>query len=463
MEALQKQQTDQRMGLPHRRSGLPRLLGQLWGSTTFGDILAAARYVIDRKALVQGPAIEVYERAFARQVGTSHGITFSSGRLAFYSILQALGIGDGDEVLMQVPTHIVVANAVRYVGATPVYIDCDLDTYNMDLVQAEARVTERTRVLLIQHTFGIPADMDTAVDLARRHNLILIEDCVHALGATYRGRPVGSFGRAAFFSTEETKIISSTMGGMAVTNDSDLAASLRDYQQACDWPKPELAARYLVKLIVYHLFAHPWIHPYTRNIYMRLRKNPSNHLAPGATSPVEMTGKLPRGGELPDYYNLRMSNGQAVVALRQLRRLEKNLAHRRSKAELYRRWLSEFGFHVPTPPPHSNPSWVRFPVWVEDRPDAMQKARPHVILGQWFNTVLEESTSPEAGDYRWGTCPRAEAAAIHLVNVPTHQRVTRGDVEAIVAALCDTPHGKPDLNSEPLEETQSMTREGFMS
>src|SRR5207248_6324325 len=109
-------------------------------------------------------------------------------------------------------------NAIRYTGAKPVYVDCQLNTYNMDLKEAEQRITSRTRALVLQHTFGIPVDLDAALDLTRRYKLDLIEDCVHALGATYDGRQVGSFGRAAFFSTEETKTISTTMGGMAVTD-----------------------------------------------------------------------------------------------------------------------------------------------------------------------------------------------------------------------------------------------------
>ncbi len=209
---------------------LPRLLGLLWGTTNRQDILLAARFILKQGSLVQGPAIAGYEQEFARRVGVRHAVSFSSGRLALYGLLRTLGISTGDEVLLQVPTHIVVANAIRYVGAKPVFVDCDLATYNMDLDLAEEQITPRSRVLLLQHTFGIPAEPDKALDIARRHNLILIEDCVHALGGVYQGKSLGSFGRAAFFSTEETKIISSTMGGMAVTDDDALAASLRRFQ-----------------------------------------------------------------------------------------------------------------------------------------------------------------------------------------------------------------------------------------
>lgn len=112
-------------------------------------------------------------------------------------------------------------------------MDCTLDNYNMDMEAAEKKITQRTKVLLVQHTFGIPVDMKAALALARRHGLVVIEDCVHALGARYDGKMIGSFGKAAFFSTEETKTISTTMGGMVVTDDPDLAIKIREFQENC--------------------------------------------------------------------------------------------------------------------------------------------------------------------------------------------------------------------------------------
>lgn len=412
-----------------RGARVPRLVAQLWGTTTLADCLVALRYLAAPRRRVRGPAIAEYERAFARQVGVRHAYSFSSGRVALYGLLRVLEIGHGDEVLLQVPTHIVVANAIRYTGARPVYVDCRLDTYTMDLEQAERRITPRTKALLLQHTFGIPADLDAALALARRHGLVLIEDCVHALGATYDGRQVGSFGQAAFFSTEETKTISSTMGGMAVTDDPEVAARLREFQATCAWPSASLVARYLLKLVVYHLFTQPYIHRYTRPIYLFLRRSPRTHLAPGATPGEEQHGVRPPN------YEQRLSNGQAAVALRQLGGLETNLAHRRAVADAYRAHLAERGFDTPRPPAKAEPAFVRYPVWAPDRPAAMRTAAPHAVLGQWFNSVLEEAASPAHGDYESGSCPRAEAAAEHLVNLPTHPRVQAGDIEAIVAAV----------------------------
>lgn len=407
-------------------AGGRRRAALLGGTTNLGDVLAAVGYLAHPARLVDGPAIAAYERAFARRVGVRFGISFAAGRVGLFGILHALGIGAGDEVLLQVPTHIVVPNAIRYAGAAPVYVDCELDSYNMDLADAERRITPRTRAIVLQHTFGIPADLDAVLDLARRNGLLVIEDCVHALGARYAGRPVGSFGCAAFFSSEETKTISTTMGGMVVTDDHALATRLRAFQQACAPPPMGLTARYVLKLAAYHVLTQPRLHRYTRALYEAAGRR---HPLPRPTAATELRGGRPAG------YARRFSNAQAALGLRQLARLDANLAHRRMLADHYCRRLQACGLPVPVHPTPAEPAFVRYPMWVPDRAAAARAAAPHAVLGTWFTSVLEEAESPAAGAYRSGTCPRAEAAARHLVNLPTHPRVTVADADAIVAAV----------------------------
>lgn len=409
-----------------RPSRLPRRLGLLGGTTNWGDCLTGLRYLIDVRRLVHGPAIDEYERAFASRIGVRHAVSFAAGRVGLYGTLRALGIQAGDEVLLQVPTHVVVSNAIRYVGARPVYVDCRLDDYNMDLGQLESSITPRSRAIVLQHTFGNPVDLDEVMTIARRHRLELIEDCVHSLGSTFNGNEVGSFGRAAFFSTEETKTISSTMGGVVATNDDALAEHLRHFQAECDWPSGSLVARYVLKLILYQLLTQPNLHRYTRPLYERLgSRNP----LPGATTAEERRGARPRG------YEQRFSNAQAALALRQLRRLDSNVRHRRLITVLYKERLAELGWPVPTQSVKADPAFLRYPIWVDDRDAVVDRVASHAVLGRWFTSVLEEADSPHSIDYEKGSCPRAEAASRHLVNLPTHLRVRPDDVDAIVSAL----------------------------
>src|SRR6266702_1284652 len=403
-----------------------RRVALIGGTTNFADCLVALRYLTHPRQLVDGDAIAEFERAFAQQIGVRYAYSFCHGRVGLYGLLLALGIGSGDEVILQVPTHIVVPNAIRYTAARPIYVDCRLDNYNMDLEQAERRITPRTKALVLQHTFGIPVDLDAALELTRRHGITLIEDCVHALGATYDGRQVGSFGRAAFFSSEETKTISTTMGGMVVTDDAELAARLQEFQQSCTRPSAWQTFRYILKLVLYHWMTEPHIHQYTRAIYELVgKRNP----LPQPTTDEEIYGKRPA------IYEQRLSNAQAALGLRQLRRLESNVAHRRTIAAAYRERLAALGFRIPVSPTKSDPACVRYPVWVEDPTLTVRVARRRATLGTWFSSVLEEADSPASGDYEKGSCPRAERAARHLINLPTNPRVTEKVVDAIISAV----------------------------
>ncbi len=414
------------VGLAQARGGLPRRNALLGGTTTGRDIRTAIRHLASPRSLTDGHSVGDFERAFAARVGARHAVSFAAGRVGLYGILRGLAVGTGDEVLVPVPTHVVVANAVRYTGAQPVYVDCDLATYGIDLAHAAYQVTPRTRALLVQHTFGIPVDMVRARALADRHGLHLIEDCVHSLGATFSGRQVGTFGRAAFFSTEETKTISTTMGGMVTTDDDDLAARLHEFQSACQPPPAGKAARHLLKLIAYHALTEPRAHVLARAVY---ELGGCRHPLPRPTEPAELRG------ERPADFAMRLSNGQAAVGLTQLATLDGNLAHRRGIAGLYRSLLAPHGFRLPEPPPKAATAYVRYPVWVDDRRAVQRAMARRAVLGTWFTSVLEEAVDHGCGGYRLGSCPRAEDAARHLVNLPTHGRVTERDAEERAARV----------------------------
>ncbi len=413
-------------------STLPRRHALLGGTTTGRDVAAAIRQLASPGGLAHGPALGAFETAFASTVQAAHAVSFGAGRVGLYGVLRCLGIGAGDDVLVPVPTHVVVANAIRYTGARPVYVDCDLSTYGIDLKQAEERLTPRTRALLVQHTFGIPTDLDYAVALADRHGLHLIEDCVHALGATFGGKQVGTFGRAAFFSTEETKTISTTMGGIVTTDDDYLAARLREFKRRCQPPTASQAARYLLKLIVYYALTEPRAHVLARAAYELAGRH---HPLSRPTEDAELRG------ERPEAYTRRLSNGQAAVGLTQLAALAGNLAHRRRIALRYRSLLAPHGFALPEPPPMAGPAYVRYPVWVADRQAAQRAMGTRAVLGTWFTSVLEEAADPRYCDYPPGSCPRAERAAQHLVNLPTHGRVTERDAAELAVRIASLGPG----------------------
>jgi perosamine synthetase len=174
-----------------------------------------------------GKYVQGFEDAFAEFCGSEHAVTCSNGTTALHLALLALGVEPGDEVIVPTLTYIATANAVVYCGASPVFVDGEPETWNVDPEQIEARITPRTKGIIVVHLFGHPVDMDPIMAVARRHGLFVLEDAAESPGAEYRGRRVGSIGDAATFSFFGNKIITTGEGGMVTTNDRALADEVR--------------------------------------------------------------------------------------------------------------------------------------------------------------------------------------------------------------------------------------------
>ncbi|HEB61332.1 MAG TPA: DegT/DnrJ/EryC1/StrS family aminotransferase [Phycisphaeraceae bacterium] len=179
----------------------------------------------DRLAL--GPMIEKFEQLVAAKVQREHGIAVNSGTSGLHLTLLALGIGPGDEVITTPFSFIATSNAILYVGATPVFVDIDPTSLNMDPAKVEAAITPRTKAILAVEVFGNPAHMDTLAAIAGKHEIPFIEDCCEGLGGSYKGRPIGSFGRVGVFSFYPNKQVTTGEGGMIVTDDDRLAEICR--------------------------------------------------------------------------------------------------------------------------------------------------------------------------------------------------------------------------------------------
>ena len=184
------------------------------------DVLRGSR-------LSLGPKLQEFEQAVASFVGVPHAIAVSSGTAGLHLCVRALGIQSGDEVIVPSFTFIAAANVVRYENATPVFVDIDRSTLNLDAAEVERMITPRTRAIMVVHTFGVPAAMDALMNVARRHNLLVIEDACEAIGAESGGRRVGSFGDAAVFAFYPNKQITTGEGGVIVTRDERLAGEMR--------------------------------------------------------------------------------------------------------------------------------------------------------------------------------------------------------------------------------------------
>lgn len=189
--------------------------------------LAAISEVFRSGILTDGPSTAAFEDAFATLHQVEHAIAFANGTVALAGIYLGLDIGPGDEVIVPSMTFISTATSVLHVGATPVFADIEPDTFNLDPVDVARRITPATKAIVAVHYGGQPADLDGLTAVAEDAGVLLVEDAAEAHGASYRGRPVGGFGRAAMFSFTPTKNITTGEGGMVTTNDGDLADRLR--------------------------------------------------------------------------------------------------------------------------------------------------------------------------------------------------------------------------------------------
>lgn len=192
------------------------------------DIRAAFERVYNRSWYIEGEEDKAFEQAFADYCGVRYAIGVGNGLDALMLALKALGVGEGDEVIVPSNTYIATALAVTYVGAKPVFVEPCMDTFNIDPNLIEEKITDKTKAIMPVHLYGQACDMDPIMEIARKHNLFVVEDCAQAHGATYKGKRVGSFGDAAGFSFYPGKNLGALGdAGAAVTNNKELADKIR--------------------------------------------------------------------------------------------------------------------------------------------------------------------------------------------------------------------------------------------
>jgi dTDP-4-amino-4,6-dideoxygalactose transaminase len=283
--------------------------------------LAQLAAVLDSGWLTQGPRVAAFEEQVARLCDSRYAVAVSSCTAALHLALLACGVQPGDEVVLPALSFVATANAVRYCGAIPVFVDIQPETLNIDVRAAEAAISPRTRAMLAVHQLGLPADMEPLARLARQRGLALIEDAACALGSRYQGRPLGNWGDAACLSFHPRKIITTGEGGMVLTRHAELAARVR-----------------------------------------RLRQHGMQR---GDRARHEARCYLPE--EYVELgYNYRLTDLQAAVGLAQLERLGELVSERRRLAQRYhaalaaQRWLRPY-----TEPQDCQSNYQSYAVWLD--------------------------------------------------------------------------------------------------
>jgi perosamine synthetase len=379
--------------------------------------------------------IEEYQKKFARFFGAERAFVFWKGRVGLYALLRALDVGAGDEVILPGYTCVMNVNPIKYVGATPVYVDIEPDTFNINVNLLKEKITNKTKVIITQHTYGYPCEMDDIMEIAQSSGIPVIEDCCLALGSKYKSRIVGTFGLAGYFSSQWNKPYTTGLGGMVITNDQVLAERIKSLalNEMCQ-PSSREVFMLRMQLIIYRLLIYPRTTALAQSLFRYLTKKGA---VIGSSSTSEFVP------ERADDFFKGISKMQARSGIRQLGRIEENIAHRRKMAKLYDELLASKGLKSSRDSRDwVEPVLVRYPVRIKEKNKALaQAAKTGIELGSWFESPLHPIETPLASyDYELGMCPEAEKAARETVNLPLHPRTSEKTAVKTVEFITSFAH-----------------------
>ena len=325
------------------------------------DVVAACKA---RGEFIQGPQIEEFEHALARYVGGGAAVAAAYGRMAFYFILKALDLPAGSEIIFPSLTFWVVPELARAAGLEVVFADVDPTTFTIDPKSAERMITAKTRAIVPTHLYGLACDMDAVMALAEKHNLIVLEDCAHALGATFKGKAVGTFGSGALFSFQTLKPLNCYGGGAALLMDPALAAKVRALVDALPWPDEKRVRDRLLTGRLQRIFIKPWV--FSISLFPVLWVSALIDANPD----VFLWEKIRSLDPPPPQYTERFPNVQAAIGLEALKHLDAWTARARAHAEYMDRALGAIpGVRVPSVPPGCTHVYYQYCVYGPERVD----------------------------------------------------------------------------------------------
>lgn len=349
------------------------------------DVQAVAE-VVRSGRLALGPKTEEFERLVAEYVGVEHAIAVSSGTAALHLIVRALGIGPGDEVLVPSFTFVASANVILYEGATPVFVDIEPDTYNLDPDDLKKKITPRTKAIMVVDVFGHPVEWDEILRIAEKHRLKVIDDSCEAIGAEYKGRKLGQFGDTAAFAFYPNKQMTTGEGGIIVTSRDEIARVCRS-----------------------------------------LRNQGRGEM--GSWLEHERLG-----------YNYRMTEMSAALGVSQLKRIETLLAKRERVARAYTERIAGLDWvRPPVVRPYVRMSWFVYVVTLVEGfhrdPVMAAMAREGIPTRGYFSPVHLQPYVRERLGTKEGMLPVTESVAKRTIALPFHSNLSEAEVDQVVEAL----------------------------
>lgn len=342
----------------------------------------AVNQVLRSGMLAQGPKVAELEENFAKYCGTKYAVAVNSGTAALHAALFAAGVGPGDEVITVPFSFIATVNPIIMVGAKPVFVDIDADTYNINVDDIESVVTEKTKAIIPVHLYGQPANMDEINAIAKKHKLAVIEDACQAIGAEYKGKRAGSLGDMGCFSLYATKNIMCGEGGVITTDSAELAEKMKQFRQH------------------------------------------------GMSGPYQYEGLG---------YNYRMTDLQAAIAVEQLKKADGFNEQRQKNALFLNSKLKGCAASLPEVADDRTHVYHQFTVRIdENRDEIVAKLREKdIIAGVYYPKPLHHVPHIAKYGYEPGDFPVSEQAAQQVMSLPVHPKLSDEDLLKVANTLRD--------------------------
>ena len=306
-------------------------------------------------------------------------LIFFRGRVALYAILQGLGIGNGDKVVTQAFTCVAVPEAIMAAGARPVYADIEKNGFNMDAGDLERKITPQTKAVIVQHTFGIPADMERIKHVADKAGIPIIEDCCHTFDSMYKGKMVGSFGIGSFYSFEWGKPVVTGIGGSAIINDSNLNEKIQSKYKDYKFPSTVKLMRIQLQYFGFKILYRPSLYWPVRNMFHIL----------GSIGAAESNYNPVQENQVAEDFCLRMPKLLQRRMARKLRNLDAWSRHSRWVSNEYQAGIVSNMVEHPVISSDCEVVFARYPLLTNDKNTLLKQARKaKVELANWYSTPI---------------------------------------------------------------------------
>lgn len=382
--------------------------------------------VLSCKNFVEGEYIEQYKNILKTKLNAKNIYTFAAGRQGFYSILKVINIQKDDEVIIPSYTCIVVPNAIIYSGAKPVYCDINENDFNINVDKIERLITSKTKVIYAQHTFGQMCNIEKIMQIAKKYNLIVVEDAALSLGAAKDGKYAGTIGDFGYYSTDRSKVINTGLGGIVSVNNDKYKAKFENYYKDIPYLDEEItkkiARTFIINLITLNPYVY-WVGKFFNLVLSKL--NLMTYFLDENIIDKTDIKKYP--------YPAKLSNVFAKIGISQINNLDKNIKHRKAVAKYYNDILNIYSDEYIN---DSKNIFLRYSFLIKNRDYWEKKFASKIDLSIWFKTIAAgRNDNFEEINYKIGTNKISEYVCNHIFNLSTHNNINPKKLEQLLYEL----------------------------